>query len=147
MAARAASRSATRSGFEKNGEWLDASSTTMFFAGGAAYAIAGALDDVEVDAERMRWNLDATAGLALAERVSHLLVEPIGGSEAHELVVGAAARATGRHLRDELLADPRVAPFSTELDAAFDPTTYLGPAAVFVDRALERYAAEVEDWA
>jgi 3-carboxy-cis,cis-muconate cycloisomerase len=75
--------------------------------------------------------------------VAVLLAGRLGRQAAHE-VVGQAARrsAEGGTFRDALLADERVALSEAELDAALDPTTYLGSAETLVDRALERYAHE-----
>jgi 3-carboxy-cis,cis-muconate cycloisomerase len=125
-------------------EW-EALSGALAFAGGTAATVRAVLEGLEVDAERMRENLDATGGLIMAERVSGLLVEQLGRLEAHELVGEASARAaeSGRTLRDELLEDSRVELDEDELDAAFDPTTYLGSAETFVDRALALYRREL----
>ena len=66
-------------------EWA-ALSGALACAGGAAANVAEALAGLEVDAERMRQNLDATGGLVLAERVSQLLAPRVGRAEAHEIV-------------------------------------------------------------
>jgi 3-carboxy-cis,cis-muconate cycloisomerase len=124
-------------------EW-EALSGVLALTGGAAASIRRALEGLEVDVEAMRRNLEATLGLIMAERVSHLLAEELGRIEAHELVGEASTRAvaTGRPLRDELLEDLRVELTAEELDAAFDPATYLGSAETFVDRALDLYRRE-----
>jgi 3-carboxy-cis,cis-muconate cycloisomerase len=121
-------------------EW-GALSTALALTGGAAASIAEVLEGLEVDADRMRRNLEAAGGLVVAERISFLLAERLGRSDAHEVVAEASARAGP--LRDELLADPRIELEPAELDAALDPTTYLGSAEALVDRALERYAEEL----
>jgi 3-carboxy-cis,cis-muconate cycloisomerase len=125
-------------------EW-EALSGALAYTGGAADSIRRAVEGLEVDVERMRRNLDATGGLIMAERVSHLLAGELGRIEAHELMGEASARAAaaGRPLRDELLADPRVELTEEELDAALDPATYLGSAETFVDRALDLYRREL----
>jgi 3-carboxy-cis,cis-muconate cycloisomerase len=124
-------------------EW-EALSGAFAYTGGAAAALGGALERLEVDEARMRRNLELTEGLIMAERLSFLLAERIGRSEANELVSAAARRATtsGRSLRDELRAEERVELSVRELDEAFDPATYLGSAGTFVDRALGRYERE-----
>jgi 3-carboxy-cis,cis-muconate cycloisomerase len=118
-------------------EWA-ALSGALAYTGGAARALAEAVEGLEVDPERMRANLDATGGLVLAERVSYALG---GGTAAHEAVRDAAGRAAaaGRGLAEELRADDRVGLSDEELAELLDPTTYLGSAEAFVDRALERY--------
>jgi 3-carboxy-cis,cis-muconate cycloisomerase len=117
-------------------EWA-ALSGALACGGGALANAAAALAGLEVDPERMRQNLDATGGLVVAERVSHLLAPRVGRREAHEIV--AAAAATGS-FRWALVADERVGLTAEEVDALLDPEDYLGSAAALVDRALARYA-------
>ena len=103
-----------------------------------------ALAGLEVDAERMRANLDATGGLVLAERGQLRSRGAVGRAAGHEIAREAAQRVavSGRSLADELRHDQRVGLSGDELDALLDPTTYLGSAEAFVDRALELYARE-----
>jgi 3-carboxy-cis,cis-muconate cycloisomerase len=121
-------------------EW-EALSGALAYTGGAARAIALAVESLEVDTERMRRNLDATEGLVLAERVSFLLAERVGRGAAHDIVREAARRSseTGRSFEDELRADSGVGLSDDELAKALDPETYLGSAETFVDRALDAY--------
>jgi 3-carboxy-cis,cis-muconate cycloisomerase len=121
-------------------EW-EALCGALSFAGGAAAAAAESLNGLEVDAARMRRNLDSTGGLVLAERVAAALSERLGRGAAHELVAGAARAPS---FRDALVADPRAELDAEEVDALLEPTTYIGSAAAFVDRALARYAAETD---
>jgi len=116
-------------------EWA-ALSGALATAGGAIANVAEALTGLEVDADRMRQNLDATGGLVVAERVSQLLAPRVGRREAREIV--AAAAATGS-FRWALVADERVGLSAEDVDALLDPARYLGSAAQLVDRALERY--------
>jgi 3-carboxy-cis,cis-muconate cycloisomerase len=97
-------------------EW-DALPRALALTGAGAAAVAGLLDGLEVDAERMRANLDEAV---LSERAVFEL-----GIERDAL--------EGRPLRD-VLAE-RLS--GDELDAALDPSGYLGSAGAFVDRALE----------
>jgi 3-carboxy-cis,cis-muconate cycloisomerase len=113
-------------------EW-EALSGALEFAGGSAAAAADALAGLEVDAERMRANLEASGGVLLAERVSLALVPRLGRRDAHE-VVAEAARAGS--FREALLADERTGLSADELDGLLDPTGYLGAAEALVDRAL-----------
>lgn len=124
-------------------EW-EALSGALAFTGGAAAAIAEALDGLEVDAARMRRNLELTGGLILAERVSFMLAERHGRGAAHEVVREAARRSaeSGRTFEEELRTDARIELSDRELAQALDPTTYLGSAEAFVDRALEQYDRE-----
>ena len=116
-------------------EW-EALSGALAHTGGALAALAGALESLEVDVAQMRRNLDLTGGLVLAERVSFLLRDRLGRAEAQQVVREAAAAES---FRDALLADPRTGLHAAELDAALDPTTYVGSARELVDRALAFY--------
>ena len=118
-------------------EW-EALSGALAHTGGSLHALAGALESLEVDAGRMRRNLDLTGGLVMAERIAFVLMERLGRANAQEIVREAATHAAGRKVsfRDALLADPRTGLSASELDAALDPSTYLGSAAQLVDRAL-----------
>jgi 3-carboxy-cis,cis-muconate cycloisomerase len=120
-------------------EWV-ALCGALSYAGGAVAAADESLAGLQVDAERMRANLDASGGLVLAERVASALSDELGRGTAHQLVAEAAGAAS---FRDAVLADDRVPLSAEELDALLDPTTYLGSAGALVDRALGRYEAEV----
>lgn len=126
-------------------EW-EALSGALAYTGGAAHAIAQAIDSLEVDSDRMRRNLDMTDGLVVAEHVSFLLAERLGRAEGHEIVRAATQRSaeSGRSFEDELLADDRVELSAEQLANVLDPTTYLGSTGAFVDRALEEYRRERE---
>ena len=117
-------------------EW-SALSGALAHTGGALHSLAGALETLEVDAGRMRQNLDLTGGLVLAERVAFLLMDRLGRAEAQEIVREAAG--SGVSFRDALLGDPRAGLEPAALDAALDPSTYLGSSAELVDRALAFY--------
>jgi 3-carboxy-cis,cis-muconate cycloisomerase len=116
-------------------EW-EALSGALAFAGGAAAAAADAVTGLDVDAERMRANLDASGGLVLAERICFALTPRLGRRQAFD-VVAEAARAPS--FREALLADERAGLSADELDSLLDPTGYLGSAEALVDRALAEY--------
>jgi 3-carboxy-cis,cis-muconate cycloisomerase len=102
-------------------EW-DALSRALACIGGGAAAVAELLEGLTVDAERMRADL---VDEALAERA------------VLELGLDREAVA-GRPLREALAeALPE-----DEVEAALDPSAYLGSAGVLVDRALEGYEQE-----
>ncbi|MFV8628637.1 3-carboxy-cis,cis-muconate cycloisomerase [Ralstonia pseudosolanacearum] len=114
---------------------------------------AGALDrmreliaGLNVDAARMRANLDLTRGLILAEAVMLALGADLGRLQAHHVVEAASRLAVRQHrtLCDVLAEDADVlrawgdaAP--QRLDALLDPAHYLGDAAAAVDRVLAEH--------
>ncbi|MDZ5445090.1 3-carboxy-cis,cis-muconate cycloisomerase [Micromonospora sp. 4G57] len=113
----------------------------LHLAGGAAARTARMLDGLEVRPDRMRANLDATAGLVLAEAVAARLARALGRSGAHDAVARAARRPP---FRDALYADPDVRAHLSEpeIGEALDPHGWLGSAGLFVDRALAAYRTE-----
>ncbi|WP_137819685.1 3-carboxy-cis,cis-muconate cycloisomerase [Pseudomonas sp. 2FG] len=100
---------------------------------------------LEVDAERMRANLDLTQGLVLAEAVSIVLAQRIGRDAAHHLLEQCCRRAVqeGVHLRLVLGEEPQVSAelSAAELDRLLDPAQYLGQARRWVERALADHQA------
>lgn len=121
-------------------EW-EALCGVLMFAGGASAAVAESLGGLDVDAARMRENLDATGGLVLSERVAAALAERLGRGTAHALVAAAAGAPS---FRDALLVDGRAGLAADEVDALLDPTTSLGSAGALVGRALARYDTETQ---
>ena len=111
---------------------------------GALHQMATIVPHLEVDAARMKLNLDATQGLIFAEAVSMALASHIGKSAAHTLVEAASrqARASGKHLLEVLAQEPAAARHLTaaELDRLFAPESYLGVAEELVDRVVNRVA-------
>src|ERR1700726_1398645 len=85
--------------------------TLLLVTSGALAAIVDIAEGLEVDAARMRVNLDATGGLIMAEAVTFALAEKIGKSDAHHLIEAASKKAVAekKHLRDVLSADPTIA--------------------------------------
>jgi 3-carboxy-cis,cis-muconate cycloisomerase len=120
-------------------EWETLPEICALTAGALSHLIQ-VVEGLEVDAARMRANLDATNGLILAEAAAMALGEHIGRPRAHELVeqAGRRASAQGRPLRDVLAGDPQVQAHlsSDDLDRLFDPLNYLGLAERMVERAL-----------
>jgi 3-carboxy-cis,cis-muconate cycloisomerase len=95
---------------------------------------------LEVNAERMRHNLDLTQGLVLAEAVSITLAQRIGRDAAHHLLEQCCRLAVeqGVHLRQVLGENTEVTAqlSSDELDQLLDPAHYLGQARLWVQRAI-----------
>ncbi|MEO8451329.1 MAG: 3-carboxy-cis,cis-muconate cycloisomerase [Gemmatimonadota bacterium] len=109
-------------------------------AGGAAHAIAEALDGVVVDARRMQLNLDITKGAVTAESVAMAVARHLGKREAHAVIEAASHRAAaqGRPLADVLFEDPTVTRHLSREEIArhLEPGQYTGSAEAFVDRIL-----------
>jgi len=124
-------------------EWQPLASLLRLTGSAAAWA-AELLAGLEVDAGRMRANLDAAGGLPLAESVVAVLAPGLGRLAAHDLVADASgvATRTGRSL-GEVLSSPDLAArveaagvTSEQIGAALDPAAHLGSAAVFTRHAL-----------
>ena len=77
----------------------------LLVTSGALAAVVDLAEGLEVDAARMRANLEATGGLIMAEAVAMALAEKIGKSDAHHLVEAASKKAVAekKHLRDVLV--------------------------------------------
>jgi 3-carboxy-cis,cis-muconate cycloisomerase len=104
-----------------------------------------AVPGLEVDAARMRSNLELTRGLVLAEAVSIALAQRIGRDAAHHLVEQCCRQAIAeqRHLREVLSEQAEVCAQlgADELDHLLDPGHYLGQAQRWVARALAEHLA------
>jgi 3-carboxy-cis,cis-muconate cycloisomerase len=111
--------------------------------GSAAAWLRDCLEHLEVDAERMRANLELTHGALLAERVTTALAPELGRHAAHELVQAAAqeAFASERPLGDVLADDGAVAAHldRDELARLLDPAGYLGATEDLIQRALRAH--------
>lgn len=116
--------------------------------GSAAAAVRSLLDGLEVDAERMRSNLELTEGLVMSEALTTALTGAFGRATAHELVTAAArrARAEGMTLAEAAREQREISSaLGTDgIAAALDPTSYLGSADAFVDRALAAHRQRKE---
>lgn len=102
-----------------------------------------AVPGLEVDAARMRTNLELTQGLVLAEAVSIALAQRIGRDAAHHLVEQCCRQAVqqGVHLRAVLGANAEVGAelSAAELERLLDPAHYLGQARRWVQRAVAEH--------
>jgi 3-carboxy-cis,cis-muconate cycloisomerase len=114
--------------------------TLQLVTSGALAAIVDIAEGLEVDAARMRVNLDATHGLTMAEAVTMALAEKIGKSDAHHLIEILSRKAVSekRHLRDMLSADAAVtAHLGAEgIAKLFEPMAYQGVSQTLIDRLL-----------
>ncbi|MEO3431375.1 3-carboxy-cis,cis-muconate cycloisomerase [Pelagibius sp. CAU 1746] len=115
-------------------EWLVL--PQMLVATGAALRQSlDLLAGLQVDRAKMRANIEATNGLALAEAASFALSAHMPRPEAQALVKEACkeAMASGRPLM-EILAERTAAP--VDWQALADPAAQLGAAETFIDRVL-----------
>jgi 3-carboxy-cis,cis-muconate cycloisomerase len=117
----------------------------LLVTSGALAAIVDIAEGLEVDAARMRTNLDATGGLIMAEAVAFALAEKVGKPEAHHLVEAASKKAVAekKGLREVLEKDAKI---TAHLDAKrivqlLEPMAYQGISQTLIDRLL----ASLED--
>ena len=98
------------------------------------------VEGLQVDAARMRANLDMTGGAIVSEQVMMGLGPHLGRQRAHDLVYDICREATksGKPLVDLLAADKEISKHvgRKELEAMCDPANYLGLAGEMVDRVL-----------
>ena len=114
--------------------------TLMLVTSGGLAAIVDIAEGLEVDAVRMRANLDATGGLIMAEAVTMALAEKIGKSDAHHLIEAASKKAVAdkKHLRDVLTADAKITAQlgADKIAELFEPMAYQGASQALIDRLL-----------
>jgi 3-carboxy-cis,cis-muconate cycloisomerase len=98
------------------------------------------LEGLEVDAAKMRANIDLTNGLVMSEAVMMGLGRYIGREYAHDLVYDICREALKqkRPLLDLLAEHPEINKHLERgaLAELTDPANYLGQAGVMVDRVL-----------
>src|SRR5271170_4314243 len=120
-------------------EWIVMPEIFCFTAGALAQTLF-VLTGLQVDAKKMRSNLDLTKGLIVSEAVMMGLGPYLGRQYAHDLVYDICRKviATGRPLVDLLAENEEI---TKHLDRAAlqklcDPANYLGEAGAMVDRVL-----------
>lgn len=110
--------------------------------GGASTRCVELLQSTVANKERMRVNLDRSGGTVMAESVSSHLGRALGRERAHQLVAEVVKACTdaGIPLREALLADTRITSVLSvqEIDAALDPSGWLGTAGASVDAVIRR---------
>jgi 3-carboxy-cis,cis-muconate cycloisomerase len=122
-------------------EWIAVPEIFLLTAGALQQART-LLAGLEVDAERMRANLQITQGLINTEAVMMGLAPHLGRQRAHDLVydISRQASVSGRSLLD-LLAENEEISASLDRQALaklLDPAEYLGLSGEMVDRVLSR---------
>jgi 3-carboxy-cis,cis-muconate cycloisomerase len=125
-------------------EWIVLPEAFCLLAGAlkqTRFVLAG----LEVDAEKMRANIDLTRGLVMSEAVMMGLGPYIGREYAHDLVYDLCREAikTDRPLLDLLVAHKEIKAHlnRAQLATLCDPANYLGEAGVMVDKVLSRLRA------
>ena len=102
------------------------------------------LGGLEVDAERMRTNLDITRGLICTEAVMMGLAPHLGRQRSHDLVydISQQVSISGRSLLDLLGENEEITASldRSDLEKLVDPAAYLGLSDEMVDRVLARLA-------
>jgi 3-carboxy-cis,cis-muconate cycloisomerase len=131
-----------RSAGEWQAEWQAIPDVFRFTAGAVRWTVH-AVSGLQVDAEKMRSNLDQTHGLIMAESLTMALAAKLGRPEAYRVVQRLTEEATkqGRSLRAAAGADGQVkdALPAAEIDRALDAAAYRGSTDAFIDRALEEF--------
>jgi 3-carboxy-cis,cis-muconate cycloisomerase len=125
-------------------EWISLPDAFLLSAGALAHARL-IVSGLEVDAARMRSNLDITNGLVVSEAVMMGLAPHLGREHAHDLVYDLCRKAIDekRALLDVLTESPEIMRHvdREELRRLCDPVNYLGLSGVMVDRVLARLPA------
>jgi 3-carboxy-cis,cis-muconate cycloisomerase len=121
-------------------EWI-ALPETFLLASGALRQTRDMVRGLEVDAARMRKNLDLTGGAIVSEQVMMGLGPYLGRQRAHDLVydICRVAATTGAPLIDLLAKDADISKHvkRAELEKMCDPANYLGLSGEMVDRVLK----------
>jgi 3-carboxy-cis,cis-muconate cycloisomerase len=120
-------------------EWIALPEIFLLSAGALAQTRA-LVEGLEVDAGRMRQNLDLTHGAIVSEAVMMGLGPHLGRQRAHDLVydICREVAATGVPMLDLLARNAEISRHLTraELERLADPTRYVGLAGQMVDRVL-----------
>ena len=122
-------------------EWMVIPDAFMLTSGALMHSRAN-LEGLEIDAKRMRANLEDGGGLIMAEAVMMGLAPHIGRSLAHEKVYAAAALAIEQKttLRDQLRDQPDINKHLSpeQVDELLDPGNYTGSAGPMIDAVLAK---------
>ena len=118
---------------------------TFLLVHSALNQMAAILDGLEVFPQRMRSNIDVAQGLAMADSVMATLARKCGRRTAHRLVSRACEYALreGQPLREALLRSRDVTGLmsTAEIDAALDPSAYLGSGPELVEHVISQTEA------
>ncbi|MEM3578176.1 MAG: adenylosuccinate lyase [Candidatus Bathyarchaeia archaeon] len=111
------------------------------------FLMANIIANLHVNEKRMRENLGLTQGRAMSEAVMIALTRKgISRQEAHELLrkLAVKSESEGRHFKEVLLEDKTVSSqlSAEEIDAALNPSNYLGTAIEQVNLMVEKTRKE-----
>jgi len=113
-------------------------------AAGALWQMIQVAEGLELDANRMRANLDITKGVICAEAVAMALVPMLGKTTAHQVIEDACRQALTRDvaLRAVLADNTQVTALlsADELDRLCDPRNATGLADQLIQRALAQHS-------
>jgi 3-carboxy-cis,cis-muconate cycloisomerase len=120
-------------------EWIAVPEIFLLSAGALAQTRT-LLAGLEIDAARMRRNLDLTRGLMMSEAVMMALGPALGRQRAHDRVYDLCREtiASGRSFVDVLAGDREIASHLSraDLERLVDPANYVGLCGEMVDRVL-----------
>jgi 3-carboxy-cis,cis-muconate cycloisomerase len=115
------------------------------FTSGAVRWTERAISGLDVDAVRMRANVDSADGLIMAEALTMMLASKIGRDEAYRVVQRISDQVAHTHipLREAALADPQLRDSLSawEVDRTLEVEAYRGSTDAFIDRALNAFRA------
>jgi 3-carboxy-cis,cis-muconate cycloisomerase len=127
-------------------EWI-ALPEIFLLASGTLRQTRDMVEGLQVDAARMRANLDLTGGAIVSEQVMMGLGPHLGRQRAHDLVYDICREAAtgGGALVDLLASNAEISKHvkRAELEKMCDPANYLGLAGEMVDRVLAIEAAHL----
>jgi adenylosuccinate lyase len=124
-----------RDGRSWKAEWLALPEACQLTGAALAFG-ARLLEGLQIDAARMRANLDARQALLLSEPMMRVLADRIGKHEAHEAIYAAAMHAVETNVDLAGVVLERGLLTEDQISAATDPRAALGSAMTFVDRVL-----------
>lgn len=121
-------------------EWLVIPEAFLLISG-ALNHMCFLMENLEVDTERMRKNLQLNGGLIMTEAVMMKLAPKIGKHKAHELLYLLASKAqeSKLSLQKVLLDEAEIMKYFSpaEIESLLDPSNYTGVAGEMVDSVLE----------
>jgi 3-carboxy-cis,cis-muconate cycloisomerase len=100
------------------------------------------LENLWVDKENMRKNIDLGGGLLMSESVMMGLAPKVGKAKAHHLVYDAAGKAyaQGLTLKEALMSEPEITGELTEeeINRLIDPINYVGCVEEMIQQVLQK---------